>query len=392
MTDATGYDIASYGDMMVSEPRMSSYVDALRAAVTPGCRVIDLGCGPGIFAFLALQFGAGHVDAIEPDPSILLARDLARRNGMADRITFFQGLSTDFTPAAPADVLLSDIRGNMPLFQHHIPIIADARKRLLRPGGVQIPQVDTIRVALLSDPDLTKRLHGPWDDRFGLDLTPAIRFGTSSMRRMAITADRLMSDPADIITIDYTTVIDPNARGQAALVATRASRIDGLAIWFDARLDAVNGYSNAPGEPDLVYGHSALPLAQPVDLAAGDRLHVDLRATYVDHSYEWTWVTAIQPADQPDRRALFTQSSLQSRVIDPVALSRRADGHVPRAGATLAVDRYILNLVDGTRSQGQMAAALRDQFPDLGLTADAALRRVVQVVGRSTPTTERAFA
>lgn len=51
---------------------MSAYVAGLRQAVTPGCTVIDLGAGPGLFALLACQFGAGHVWAIEPDPSIHL--------------------------------------------------------------------------------------------------------------------------------------------------------------------------------------------------------------------------------------------------------------------------------------------------------------------------------
>jgi hypothetical protein len=61
-------------------------------------------------------------------------------NGYADRITFHQTLSSAITLPQPADVIVSDLRGVLPLMQHHIPAIVDARQRLLAPGGVLIPR------------------------------------------------------------------------------------------------------------------------------------------------------------------------------------------------------------------------------------------------------------
>ena len=106
----------SYGNMIQSEPRMSAYATALRGAVTPGCTVIDIGAGPGVFAILACRYGAGKVIAIEPDPSIRLLHQLARDNGFADRIEIIEGMSTDYQPLSRADVIISDLRGCMPLF------------------------------------------------------------------------------------------------------------------------------------------------------------------------------------------------------------------------------------------------------------------------------------
>src|ERR1043165_9575056 len=106
----TGYNVLSYGQMITCEPRMSRYADALRQAVTPGCTVIDIGAGPGIFAMLTCKYGAGNVIAIEPNDSIELLSEFARANGFADRITVFKGLSTDYSPPEKADVIVSDIR------------------------------------------------------------------------------------------------------------------------------------------------------------------------------------------------------------------------------------------------------------------------------------------
>src|SRR3954452_16487839 len=109
--------------MVNCEPRMSAYAEALRRAAKPGCTVIDIGAGPGIFSILACKYGAGKVVAIDPSDSIELVRPIAEANGCADRITIFKGLSTDYSPPTKADVIVSDIRGILPLFEGHIAVI-----------------------------------------------------------------------------------------------------------------------------------------------------------------------------------------------------------------------------------------------------------------------------
>ena len=119
MTKPAGYSVAAYGRMITCEPRMSAYATALRNAITPGCRVIDIGAGSGIFSLLACQYGAGSVIAIEPDPSVELLRVAAQTNGFDDRITIVQGVSTDYV-GPKADVVISDLRGCLPLFEYHV--------------------------------------------------------------------------------------------------------------------------------------------------------------------------------------------------------------------------------------------------------------------------------
>src|ERR1044072_7086047 len=115
------YSVHFYGQMIADTPRMEAYAMALRRAVKPDSVVMDLGCGPGVFALLACKFGARRVYAVEPNNVIGLAREAAAANGFADRIEFFESVSTEITLPERASIIISDLRGVLPWFQQHIP-------------------------------------------------------------------------------------------------------------------------------------------------------------------------------------------------------------------------------------------------------------------------------
>ncbi|RMF10744.1 MAG: methyltransferase domain-containing protein, partial [Alphaproteobacteria bacterium] len=151
------YSIASYGKMLADRVRVDAYAAALEAVVRPGCVVLELGTGPGFFALLAARLGAGKIYAIEPDDVILTARAVAEHNGLAERIELIQARSSEVDLPEPADVMVSDLRGVLPLFDDHLPSIAYARERHLKPDGILIPQRDDLRAAIVEAPDLYRR-------------------------------------------------------------------------------------------------------------------------------------------------------------------------------------------------------------------------------------------
>ncbi|HEU4769346.1 MAG TPA: 50S ribosomal protein L11 methyltransferase, partial [Pyrinomonadaceae bacterium] len=105
------YSVSGYGKMIADEARMGAYIRAMRQAIKPGAVVVDLGCGPGVFALLAVEMGARRVFAIEPDSVIQVGRDAAREHGLGNRIEFIQDLSTKVSLPERADVIVSDLRG-----------------------------------------------------------------------------------------------------------------------------------------------------------------------------------------------------------------------------------------------------------------------------------------
>jgi ubiquinone/menaquinone biosynthesis C-methylase UbiE len=113
-------------------PEVTEFV----ARVPPSARVLDLGCGNGRHAVLLAE--AGHdVVGLDFAPALLrLARERARKAGVAGRVAFVQGdlLALPFPNALfPAAILVAAV--------HHLPTEGERRRalremrRCLRPDG-----------------------------------------------------------------------------------------------------------------------------------------------------------------------------------------------------------------------------------------------------------------
>lgn len=378
----TGYGVSSYGEMINCEPRMSSYAEALRQAITPGCSVLDIGAGSGIFSLLACQYGAGSVIAIEPDDAVELLRATAMANGVNNRITVFQGISLDYF-GPRADVIISDLRGCLPLFEQHIPSIVDARERLLTPGGRLIPARDRLFAALVHDPEFYLPCIEPWlSNRFELDLSDGHRFAVNQWRKANFTPIDLISAPQELLLLDYATITDPNISVDITLTPESPGLAHGLLVWFDADLATGIGFSNAPGEPEQVYGQTFFPFERPIDLARGDRIEIKLRANLVEGAYVWSWTSVVWRGDATSPELTYRQSTFLSRILSPAKLAKRSSSFVPPALPGYLVDRHCLSLFDGEKSLGLIADTLAAAFPSRFTSAADALTYVSKVASR----------
>lgn len=369
--------------MIECKPRMAAYAAALRSAVTPGCTVIDIGAGPGLFALLACQYGAGKVIAIEPDPSIGLLHQLAQDNGYSDRIEIFQGKSIDYQPSAKADVIVSDLRGGLPLYEGHIASIKDARERLLAPGGILIPARDLLRIAAVETPKSYEEYAEPWlKNEFGVDLSAGSRFVVNSESQVDLTEVALLGTPQDLATLDYRHIVDPNLRSKVALPIERAGVVHGLLVWFDAELPGGVRYSNAPGQPALVYRQTFFPFERPVAVAAGDTLYAEMMANLIESSYVWSWNTALARGPAGAAEPLFRQSNFLSTVFQPGQLGKRAETSVPPKKEKMAIDAFSLSLIDGERNHKMIAEAVMAQYPGAFSSFADGLNHVTRLAGR----------
>lgn len=376
MANSIGYSLTSYGQM-ITDLRMESYVQALRRTVRPGDIVVDIGAGTGIFSLLACQMGAGHVHVIEPDDAIQVARQNAAANGYADRITFHQALSTDVSLPAPADVIISDLRGALPLFQHHIPSIVDARTRLLAPGGALIPNRDSLWAALVEDPDTYRPYAEPWlRNEYGLDMSAGQPLVVNTMFKTYLKPDRLLVPPQQWAILDYTTIESPNLAGEPAWKIERAGTAHGLLLWFDAVLVEGVGFSNAPGEPKLTYNQMFFPLQEPVALEPGDAVSVRLRADLIEGGYIWQWKTRIQGSRDGSIKANLAQSTFFGTPVSVDTFRKKQTGFRPLLDKAGQADRFILVLMDGSLSLDEIADRAWREYPAVFIDRKQALTRV----------------
>lgn len=369
------YSLAGHGEMIGDTRRMDAYEQALRRTVTPQSVVLDIGTGTGIFALLACRFGARKVFALETDDVIQVARSVARDNGYAERIEFIQAPSTEVELGHPADVVISDLRGVLPWFEHHIPTIMDARDRHLAPGGIMIPACDTLWAAVVEAPELHGRYTGPWEDRpFGLDMEAASRLLLNTWGKGPVREDQLLSRPEFVARIDYHTVHDTDMEAEVALTVERAGRGYGINMWFDATVADGIQFSNGPGAPEHIYGSAFFPWTRPVDLEPGDRVEVALRADLVCDDYTWSWNTTITaPQRSATEKAAFRQSTFFGVPLSPDSLKRSATDNIPSLNEDGRIHRSILEAMSRETRLGDIANGLVKQFPARFATESSAL-------------------
>jgi protein arginine N-methyltransferase 1 len=303
------YSLRDYGAMILDEGRTRPYVEALRRAVKPGGVVLDIGTGTGLFALLACRFGARQVFAVETSDAIEFARDIAAANGLSDRIQFIQAASTEIALPQKADVIVAEIHGVLPLFERSLVTLADARRRLLAPGGVMIPLRETLWAAPVTAPDDYRRLVAPWGDALGVDMSAARALITNDMFRAQFEPGQLLGEPVRCATLDYSRIETPDLHCEFTCAISRPGRAHGLAVWFDSTLMAGIEITNAPGKPKLIFGNAFFPWQQPLEASAGDRAHVVLRAKLLGDRYFWSWDSRIESSDGLTR-ALYRQSQL----------------------------------------------------------------------------------
>jgi len=370
------YSISEFGHMIADRVRMDAYAAALRAQVRPGCIVADIGAGTGILSLVACRAGAGHVHAIETNEEALeIARQAAAANGFEGRITFHAAPSTEVELPQRADVIVSDMHGVLPWHEQHLHSIADARTRLLAPGGKLIPLRDTLWLACVDAADTYAKIFEPWT-LDGFDLRAAADIVANRWRKVGIAKDKLVVPPVLAATLDYMTVDSSNLSTQVEWIASRHGAAHGFAAWFDGVLADGIELSNAPGQDPLpVYGQAFFPWPQAMAVEPGDSIKVQLRADVVRGSYVWTWSTSIHAANGA-AKADFAQSTFMGFPLSPRLMRSQQESYTPHANDELRADLAVLQAIAQGMPVGRIAALLMREHPAQFPTPKDALTRV----------------
>lgn len=370
------YTLSEYGSMIADAVRFPAYARAIEQAVRPGDVVADIGSGTGILAFLACKAGARRVYAIEPADAISLARTLAAANGFAEHIVFLQADSRGVQLPEHANVVVSDVRGSLPLFRRSVAIVNDARERFLASGGRMIPQRDTIFAAAVESEPAFERVAGPWRKSDGLDLSSAQPLVLNNLYVERFESGQLLSEPHAWCCLDYCGGASPRVSAAFSLKAKRPGTVHGLALWFDSQLYEDTGFSGAPGMPHTIYSHVFLPWLEPLAVQAGEALDIKLSADPAGDTYIWRWETARHAsAGRPDAR--FVQSNFFGAEFMPGALRKHAAEFVPQLSKAGAAQRALLERMDGRKSLEEISRDAAQQFPELFSSWEDAFRQAV---------------
>lgn len=270
-------DVADYHwEMLNDRPRNRAYDAALRRAVRPGDRVLEIGSGAGLVAMMAARAGAAEVISCEMAPGMAaIAAENVAANGLSERVRIVAKRSSDLAIGRDlpglADLLVSELIHHDLVGDGMLDAHRDAIPRLLRPGGAVLPRYVSVMVAFAQAPPL----RFPVSTVEGFDVSAVER-----LRPPTLCLDpgspgiALRSEPGTLFRFDMARPERWPAPRGAVTVQGAGGVADAIVQWVRIEMDD-------SGAPDSVYENRPEPgrrshwgvnlthLAKPLDLSAG---------------------------------------------------------------------------------------------------------------------------
>lgn len=345
--------------------RMEAFEAAIRDVVRAGDVVLDMGTGTGILGLLACRAGARRVYSIDRGPIIELARKICAANGFQDRVVFLKGLSTRIDLPEKVDVVVADQLDCAGFEAGLISYFADAKARFLKPGGRMIPAAIDFRLAAVQcdehwqDVAFWERSHA------GFKFSPASDLATNVAYAVTHSAVNLISSEATGQSIEFANDIPRKLNFDVRLHAERPGVLHGLACWFSARLAPAVVLTNAPrAEKRTERRCTFLPIANPVEVRAGDEIHCTVQAPVSQQLVHWTVAVRGSGAREQDP-ARFVHSTFKGALLSPEDLAKTAPGYRPHINSEAHALLTALRLMDEGLSVGAIQSRLRSEHPNL---------------------------
>ncbi len=294
----SGYDgiaISSFDfhhSMLADELRTTSFLSAIEATVKPGDIVVDIGTGTGVLSVFAAKAGASRVYAIEQEPIIGIAREIASRNGLSDIITFLEGSSLDIELPEKADVLITETIGNLALDEGIITWITDGRERFLKPEGTAIPLDIDVVASLVCVPTEYENIERWSQPLLGLDFLPLGRIARNNIHWVDLSRAEFVTRPVSVFSTDFSH--DPEPMSTVVVVeATKDVNVHGIGVWFRSSLTKDIHITNEAPNTVPSWEHGFLPLDAPISVHRRQMVEMEIGASA--DGANWVWRVGSEP-------------------------------------------------------------------------------------------------
>ena len=358
--------------------RIDFYRVAVENLVQPGDRVVDLGCGTAVLGLLCLQAGAAHVYAIDSTAVIEVAREVLTRAGWAPKADFIRGSSFQVDLPERVDVVICDHVGYFGFDYGLIGLLADARKRFLKPGGTLMPSRLTPHVGAVES-QKCQQLADAWQS---LGIPPEFHWvrqhSVNSKHAVNLQRSELLTDSAELCCIDLQVNQPDFYSWSARLTVQRDGVLHGLAGWFECELAEGVWMTNSPlSDAGIDRSQAFLPIEQALPVKCGEVLDVKVMARPADNMI--AWVVA-----HPASGSRFSHSTWQGDLLERERLARSHPEHVPQVSRTAQARSLVLGYCDGQRSMAQVQEAMLRDHPALFPSTEEITRFVTTVLSRDT--------
>lgn len=291
--------------------RTEAYRKAIHEAVREGDVVADLGSGFGILGMLALEAGAAKCHAIDETAAIEIARETMRRQGLEERFNAVRGSTFKTNLPEQVDLLICDHIGYFGFDYGIIAMLADARKRMLKPGGQIMPQSMDFHITLVESATMRGKV-----DRWNEPAIPEAyqwlgELEANTQRSQRFAAEEVLSDPVQIGSVDFQSEAPDLFTFTGKLTARRSGEVDGIGGFFSAQLSDSVAITNSPLAPDAIGRANAyLPCKEQFSVTAGDSVRVSLSIRHDPRIINWS---ITPPGDAPKQSMSTWKGQILSR-------------------------------------------------------------------------------
>ena len=357
-------------DYLSLRGRAELYDEAIAKIVKPGGVVADLGCGFGVLGLQCIKAGAARVYGIDASGAIHIARESIDRAGLADRYSCIEGSTFLIDLPEKVDLIICDHVGWFGFDYDIIPMLQDAKERMLKPGGTIMPASLRLSIAGTSATKCRENI-----DRWAAHPIPeeyhwVSEYQLNKKQPHEFVPAEICTEPVMIGEIDLQRHCPDSFTYAVKLQATTAGQFNGIAGWFDAELTDGVWMTNSPlAERRIARNQVFLAAREPFPVEVGDTIEIALRFRQEGSLIAWS----ITPPGSKRRQKLSTWNSmilsdadLATPQIGPVTLTQ--------AGRARSI---VLHMVDGSLDGAQIEDAVVQNHPDL-FPSEAAIRRFVR--------------
>jgi SAM-dependent methyltransferase len=237
---------------LLSDSHRNQALLALLERRAPGARVLEVGCGTGLWSCAAARLGASEVWAIEPTGISGAARELIAANGLGQRVHLIEAAIEEIEPR-PVDLAFSELLNSDPFYEGVVEA-SEAAAAWVVPGGHLAPARLRVYAQLVRSSDSAAEVRAARDAihavgrTLDLQVEPLLAsLGQPGPYRYVTGNEQLASEPVLLWDLTLGSGEEPDERVVRSLTCTDPGAVGGALLWFEAELDHGIVMRNPPG-------------------------------------------------------------------------------------------------------------------------------------------------
>lgn len=241
--------------MLHDTARNAAYKSAIEWALRqrPGARVLDIGAGSGLLAFLSAAHGARRVDALEMVlPVAAVARANTALNALGDVVKVWPVKSHDFPQHAlpqweqasySVDIIVHEIFDPSMLGEGVVPAMRDAAERLASAETILVPQAARAYVSAVHSDALSSHRWPPREEQgaLGVDYSVVEAYASAMFQNDApiietqnMPTNFALTDRVPVLSLDFRALPYGGGRSEHRAAVIAAGRLSAMLVTFDA--------------------------------------------------------------------------------------------------------------------------------------------------------------